>query len=143
MSSAIVWGYIHIILFVFWLGAELGVFVSTALIRRAQLSYDARVELLKVATITHIVPRACFAFILPVGIELTGAINVYPLTPGLQTAGWVTSAVWLLIIVAHVRTAGLPAASTLRHLDLFFKAVAGLGFVVYGPQLFGHWRSDR
>ncbi len=132
MSSAIVWGYIHIILVVFWIGAELGVFVSTALIRRAQLSYDARVALLKVATITHVVPRVCFALILPVGIELTGAINVYPLTPGLQTASWITSVIWLFIIVAHVCAAGFPAASTLRHLDLFFKTVAGLGLVVYG-----------
>ncbi len=132
MTSAIFWGYVHIILFVFWLGAELGVFVSTALMRRARMNYEARAALLKVATITHVVPRVCFALILPVGIELTGAINVYPLTPGLQTASWAISAVWLLIIIAHVRAAGFPAASTLRHLDLFFKAVAGLGFVVYG-----------
>lgn len=132
MSSALVWGYLHILLFVFWLGAELGVFVSTALLRNPRLSYDARLSLLNVATITHAVPRICFALILPVGVELTGAINVYPLTPGLQSASWILSGLWLLVIIAHVRTAGRPVADTFRHVDLFFQAVAGLGFVVYG-----------
>lgn len=132
MSSAIIWGYMHVALLVLWVGAELGVFVSTALIRRQHASYDARSAMLKASTIAQIIPRVCFALILPVGIELTGAINVYPLTPGLQTAGWTISVVWLMIIFIHIRATGLPAASTLRHADIFFKAVAGLGFVVYG-----------
>lgn len=132
MSDAVIWGSIHILLLLLWAAAELLVFVSTALIRRRQADYAARVRALKISTTASVVPRVCFALILPVGIELIGAINVYPLTPGLQTAGWAISVIWLLIIFAHVRAAGLPAAATLRHLDLFFKAIAGLGFVVYG-----------
>jgi hypothetical protein len=132
MSSAVIWGYIHVALLVLWVGAELGVFVSTALVRRERAALVTRKAELKVATNIHIVSRVCFALILPVGIELIGAINVYPLTPGLQTAGWVTAALWLLIICAHIRATGHPAASTLRHVDIFFKAIAGLGFVVYG-----------
>lgn len=132
MSGAVIWSFIHVALLVLWVGAELGVFVSTALVRRERASLGARRAGLTAATNTHVVSRVCFALILPVGIELIGAINVYPLTPGLQTAGWVISAIWLLIIFAHIRATGHPAASTLRHADIFFKATAGLGFVVYG-----------
>lgn len=132
MSNAAIWINIHISLLAVWMTAELCVFASTALIRRKGADYSMRVRALKISTAVHVVPRVCFALMLPAGIELIGAINVYPLTPGLQTAGWVVSVVWLLIVFAHVRAAGLPAAATLRHLDLFLKAIAGLGFVVYG-----------
>ena len=132
MSSSVAWDYLHILLLVFWLIAEFVIFACTAVIRRTQLSYNARVAILKVSNVTQIIPRVCFVFILPVGIELTEAINVYPLTPGLKTASWAICVIWLSIIIAHVHLAGSPAVTTFRHLDLFFKAIAGLGFVVYG-----------
>jgi len=132
MSSAIIWSYVHIAVLLLWVAAELGVFICTALIRREHANYDTRVALLERSTAIQIVPRICFALMVPIGIELIGANNVYPLTPGLQTTVWSVSVIWLLIIFAHVRAAGLPAAATLRHIDLFVKAVAGLGFVVYG-----------
>ena len=132
MNSVLIWSYMHIAVLLLWIAAEIGIFLCTVLVRRKHADYGARAALLKLSATVQIVPRVCFALILPIGIELIGAINVYPLTPGLQTAGWAVSIFWLLVIFAHVRAAGLPAAATLRHIDLFVKAVAGLGFVVYG-----------
>ncbi len=132
MSGATLWGYVHISLLVVWLVGEIGITASMIAIRRARVDYEKRARALKFASATSVVPRVCLVLLFPVGVELTGAINVYPLTPGLQTAAWVISGVWLVVIFAHIRAAGLPAAATLRHIHLFLEAIAGLGFVVYG-----------
>ncbi|MEQ9449016.1 MAG: hypothetical protein RLN70_08940, partial [Rhodospirillaceae bacterium] len=54
------------------------------------------------------------------------------LTPGLQSAAWIISVSWLAVIAVHTRSENQRVKNALRHVDLFFQAVAGLGFVVYG-----------
>jgi hypothetical protein len=132
MDSALLWGYVHMLLFVLWLGTDAGVFIATAFIKNPSRSFEARKTLLRTATAVHVVPRICFALILPTGVELTGAVNVYPLTPGLRLIAWAASAFWLIIIISGVCNRGKPLAANLRIVELVFQAFAGLGFVAYG-----------
>jgi len=131
-DSTAVWDYAHIVLFVFWLGTELGVFASTAAVKNAKLSFDARQALVRTARKIHVVPKVCFALILPVGIELTGAINVYPLSPGLRLFFWSAAGLWLLLILLKARSENTPLGTLLGYVEIAFQALAGAGFVVYG-----------
>jgi len=132
MENALLWGYVHMLLFVFWLGTDLGVLIALACVKNPTRSFETRQALVRMATLAHVLPRMCFALILPSGVELTGAMNVYPLTPGLRAASWAISAVWLLIIILSVRAQGKPLAANLRVVELVFEAFAGLSFVAYG-----------
>ncbi len=132
MNTTAVWDYAHIVLFVFWLGTELGVFAATAAAKNANLSFETRHAFVRIARNIHIVPRACFALILPVGIELTGAINVYPLSPGLRALFWSVAAAWLILIAVMARREGTPLATLLAYVEIAFQVLAGAGFVVYG-----------
>ncbi len=132
MDTALIWGYIHILLFVFWLGTDLGVFIATAYVKNPARSFETRKTLIRIAGMAHVVPRVCFALILPTGVELTGVINVYPLTPGLRAFSWAICAVWLTLIYLAVRNPGKPIAANVRIIELVFEAFAGLGFVTYG-----------
>jgi len=132
MESAHLWGYVHMLLFVVWLGAELGIFTAIASVKNPARGFETRKTLVRIATLAHAVPRVCFALILPTGVELTGAINVYPLTPGLRAASWIIGAVWVVVILMSARTQGRPLAANLRIVELVFQAFAGLSFVAYG-----------
>jgi hypothetical protein len=132
MDAAGLWGYAHILLFVFWLGTDLGVFFATALVKNPARSFETRKTLIRVAHMAHVLPRICFALIIPTGVELTRAINVYPLTPGLQSAGWGIAALWLALIFASVKWRGTPLAANLRIIEIVFEAFMGLAFVAYG-----------
>lgn len=132
MDSALIWGYVHILLFVLWLGPDLGVFIATVLVKDPNRSFEVRKMLVRVSILGHVLPRVCFALILPTGVELTGAINVYPLTPGLRAVSWAISIVWLIVILVGVRTQGKALGANLRIIELVFEAFAGLGFVAYG-----------
>ena len=132
MDSALLWGYIHILLFAVWLATGLGAFATIASVKNPSRSFEARARLVRTAHRIQVLPRICFALILPTGVELTGAINVYPLTPGLRVASWIIGAVWLLVIIVGVRAQGKPLAENLRIVELVFEAFAGLGLVAYG-----------
>lgn len=126
------WNYAHIVLFVFLLGTELGVLACTAAAKNAKLAFETRQAFVRKARKLHFIPRICFALILPVGIELTGAINVYPLTPGLKVLFWSAAAIWLLLIAAMARTDGTPVGALFGYIEIAFQALVGAGFVVYG-----------
>jgi hypothetical protein len=131
-SSTAIWDYTHIVLFIFWLGGEFGVFVCTAAAKNAKLAFETRQAFVRKARRLHLIPRVCFALILPVGIELTGAINVYPLSPGLRVFFWVVAIAWILLIVVMARREGTPMGALLGYIEIAFQALAGAGFVVYG-----------
>ena len=132
MESALFWGSVHMLLFVVWLATELGFFTAIACVKNPARSFETRARLVRIATLTHALPRMCFALMLPTGVELTGAINVYPLTPGLRVASWAIGAVWVGVILISARGQGRPLAANLRIVELVFQAFAGLSFVAYG-----------
>ena len=131
-DSTAIWDEAHIVLFLVWLAAELGVFVCTAALRNADLSFEARQAFLRRAGKLKVLPRLCFALILPVGIELTGAIAVYPLSLGLRMTFWIAGAAWLVLILVMERRNGTPLGALLGYIEMAFQALAGAGFVVYG-----------
>lgn len=131
-NNAHLWDYAHIILFAVWLAAEMGVFLWTAAAKNTRLSFDKRAASVRKARTLRILPRICFALILPVGIELTGALNVYPLSPGLKILFWSAGIIWLALIVVMARREDTPLGALLGYIEIAFQALAGAGFVVYG-----------
>ncbi len=131
-NSTLLWDYAHIALFVVWIAAAFGVMVHVAAAKNSKLPYEARQAAVGKARALDIIPRVCFALILPVGIELTGAINVYPLSPGLKILFWSGAAIWLALIFMIDRREGTPLGSLLGYIEIAFQALAGAGFVVYG-----------
>ena len=132
MDSASLWGTAHILLFAAWLATELAIFAVTARIKDAAQTFEARAGRMACADTLHVAARLCFALILPTGVELTGAINVYPLTPGLRAGSWIIGGVWLVIILVGAGRRGQPLGANLRIVELVFQAFLGLSFVAYG-----------
>ena len=48
----LVWQYLHILLFVFWLGGDVGVWLSMAFVRDARLSFETRARWTFTAALT-------------------------------------------------------------------------------------------
>jgi hypothetical protein len=113
-----VWKFIHILLFVYWLGADLGVFLLAKAAQRSDLTYDQRVLALRMALKIDILPRLSFALMFPVGLELSAAVGL--VEPGLATriVAWTVSAIWVAIVAGMVRTESGSAAAALRHANV-------------------------
>lgn len=127
-----VWGYIHILLFVFWLGADVGVFTSAVLAKNSKLSFETRANLLRLGLIVDCFPRACFALIFPVGLHLANGLGIYPVSTALFAFGWGLAAFWLTIITIAFVNEGKPIAKLCNNVQFILEAGLGLLFTIVG-----------
>jgi hypothetical protein len=100
---------IHILLFVFWLGTDVGVFYMGMLIQQESLSLETRGTLGKVMHVLDQFPRTCLILMIPVAIGLVrvggwgfGDVSVAVL--------WLVAAVAIVWAAASIWAIGFHAA---------------------------------
>lgn len=92
------WLYLHILLLVFWVGTDLGVFLAARYSERASLSYETRATVLQVGMVLDRLPRSALAIIIPSGLSLAAAAGIMQ-PPGLLIPlGWLVGAIWIIIL---------------------------------------------
>jgi hypothetical protein len=130
-----IWKFLHILLLVYWLGADLGVFILARAARRADLSFDQRALLLKYGMIIDQLPRVCLALMLPVSLHLVDSAGYGDVPPALFVLGWAVSAAWLWLLYALGKSEGTPRQQQLGTINLAGQGVFGLVVTVAGLAL--------
>jgi hypothetical protein len=124
MITAIdVWKFIHILLFVYWLGADLGVFLLALTSKRSELSFAERALALKMAMVIDVMPRLSFALMFPVGLELAAAKGYVEPTALVRAVSWLISAVWVGIVIGMTKLEGKPVAHSLAKANAALHAI--------------------
>ena len=123
------WKWLHILLLVFWLGADVGVFICGSWIRRTDLTAAERIILLRVSAVIDLWPRVSAALMLPVGATL--AQTWLPGMPvGWVLAAWGVAAVWLGLTFAGIRLFGTAAGERIQTItNVFLVALAAVCLV--------------
>jgi hypothetical protein len=95
--------YVHLLLFVLWLGADVGVFLLGQHFRKRTLySLDQRIALLKLLVIVDLTPRTAWALMVPLSLTISQLGHWWAVPVGLIVAAWVVAAIWLwLVFDAH------------------------------------------
>ncbi len=125
MEPLLVWGYVHILLFVFWLGADVGVFLSAVMAKDSSMKFESRAAIMKLGLLVDLFPRTCFALILPVGLHMTRDFGLYPVPGWMLIVSWIIAAVWIWAFMTGYRNEGKPLAVTLAKAQLVFEGVMG------------------
>jgi hypothetical protein len=128
----LLWAYAHILLLVYWLGADVGLFLVMAWIKDRRLDYATRVTLIRLAFYIDLAPRTCVALILPVGMHLAAGLGVAVIPGWLFALAWVIGLGWTALHVALVVRKGTPLAARLRRLNNAWEFVAGALFIGIG-----------
>lgn len=97
MSSYIIWKYAHILMFVFWVGTDMGVFLAARRCTDPKLSFVTRVTLLHMALRIELLPRTMWKAALPFGVMLSRDMGLLPISAGAVVAVWIFSLVWWAI----------------------------------------------
>jgi hypothetical protein len=138
MEDYLVWGYIHILLFVFWLGADVGVFLSAVYAKKSDLSFETRATIMKLGLIIDFLPRICFALIFPVGLHLAESLGLYDVPSWLFIAGWAIGIGWIAMVMVIGKNEGKPLAEKLMMAQFGLEGVLGTVYVAIGLwSLFG------
>ncbi len=134
--------YFHLLLFVLWLGGDLGVFVLGQHFRKRSYSLPERLTLLKLLVAIDLGPRSAWALMVPMSLTLLYAGNWWPGLPILVVIlGWAIGLYWLwLVWDAHAHDMTPRAARNRRIeawlrslLTVFYVALGGLSLVAGAP----------
>ena len=137
--------FVHVLLFGYWLGSDLGVFFCDSQLTREDLSLDERLRVREIRRNLDMAPRTCAPLILPIGFNLA----VYH---GSQITGWwlvliwALSLSWLAMLWAGWRTIGTPREQALNKANqvLFFlvafaMAILGVYALITGEPVPQVW----
>jgi hypothetical protein len=95
--------YVHLLLFVLWLGADVGVFLLGQHFRRRMVyTLEQRIALLKLLVIVDLTPRTAWALMVPLSLTISLVGNWWPVWPPIVWISWAIAAGWLwLVFDAH------------------------------------------
>ena len=95
--------YGHLLLFVLWLGADVGVFLLGQHFRKRTLySLDQRIALLKLLVIVDLTPRAAWALMVPMSLTISAMGGWWDVPSWWIVVSWAIAASWLwLVFDAH------------------------------------------
>lgn len=112
--------YLHILLFVYWLGGDAGVFYSSTFVTNPKLTRDQRLTAFKIFVNLDMLPRYCLALMLTVGGVLAEFIGYDH--PAWQTAAIVAlGPIWVWVVhTIHVKE-GTEFGRKLANLDKQFR----------------------
>ncbi len=96
-ESFIFWKYLHIFMFVGWVGADMGVFLSAKKSLDTSLPFDTRIMLLHTALRIELIPRTMWKAALPLGVMLSREMGLLDISNMGLAAVWVFSIVWWAI----------------------------------------------
>ncbi len=141
-----IWVFIHVMLLVYWLGGDLGVFVLARAAKRADLSFAERAFALKMAVKIDVIPRLCFTVMFPIGLHVAASGGWLEVPTWAYVISWTIAAGWIALLVAIGRNEGKPLAETLNRVHLAFQGVMlvvigwlGLQAVLGNGPLPGGW----
>ena len=122
----------HVLLFVYWLGGDLGVFYSSFVVADAKQSVASRVTAAKILVALDQVPRICLVLILPVGLMLAHRTQLLPLTSSMIVVICLATLFWLGLIVAlHVvHTRALTIVDTVFRVGVAASALGAAGIAL-------------
>lgn len=110
----------HLLLFVYWLGGDMGVFYSSGMVIDPKLSNSARVTAAKIMIDLDFVPRICMTLMLTVGGLLVGYNGIeHPLW---QKVGFIALGPgWLAMVVYLHYAHGTPLSKVVTKVDFWFR----------------------
>lgn len=116
--------YIHLLLFVLWLGADVGVFVLGQHFRKRHIySLQERLTLLKLLVIVDMTPRTAWALMVPLSLSVATAGGWVVLPNWLVILAWIIGGIWLFLVWdAHLHDQ-TPRAKRDRAIEFWIKIV--------------------
>lgn len=125
--------FVHLLLFVLWLGADVGVFVLGQHFRKHTIyTLDQRLALLKLLVEVDMVPRSAWALMVPISLSIV-RLGGFWLMPGWLLAGaWMLGAIWLWLVWDAHRHDQTPRAKRNRAIELYLKIALAVFYLALG-----------
>jgi hypothetical protein len=123
--------FLHVLLFAYWLGSDLGVFVCGLFARSKTITPDARGHLMEAGALIDMAPRTCLVLMAPVGLTL--AVGYGSPIHGVPLAlVWVAALAWLWLVWQVHFKHDQPLGKLLWKIDFGIRSLVMAAFVAFG-----------
>ncbi|MEL6876635.1 MAG: hypothetical protein AAGL68_00870 [Pseudomonadota bacterium] len=127
--------YAHLLLFVLWLGADVGVFVLGQHFRRRETyTLDQRIALLKLLVEIDMVPRSAWALMVPLSLSVVDLGNWWDVPIWLLVGAWVIGLFWLWLVWDSHWHDQTPRAARNRAIEGWLRWIIGGFYLWLGGQ---------
>lgn len=126
---------LHIVLFVYWLGGDLGVFYSSRFVMKKELSPETRSISAKIMMGCDMAPRFSLILFGASGVTLMyyGPLGDKFFLNGWGLAAvWVATLIWVYLSLQEARTSGQASHHVFHRADLVVRWVAALVLMGFG-----------
>jgi hypothetical protein len=123
--------FFHVVLFAYWLGADLGVFVCGRLSNRRSLSDEVRAGIRKAGQIIDMGPRTALVLMVPAGLTLASQYGL-PVDGRMLALIFAASLLWLWMVWAIFLEPRTPRGQLLWKVDMALRTALTLAFIGYG-----------
>ena len=142
-DSAVVHGFsmftvaiiLHIVLFVYWLGGDLGVFYSSRFLMKKEYQPETRMIAAKIMMGCDMAPRFSLILFGASGVTLMyyGPLGDKSfLTWWMVALAWIATLVWVFLSLQEARTAGKASHHFFHTGDMVVRYIASIGLVLIG-----------
>jgi Na+/H+ antiporter NhaC len=121
MDWQVFWIFVHVVLFVYWLGADISVFITSLRVKNANYSKETRQALVKVLNFVNWFPVAANMFMLPVGLTLANGLGISPVTGVWLLLVWAAAIAWFWLIWQAGTRRGTPEGKRYSTIDLYLR----------------------
>ncbi|MEE4207242.1 MAG: hypothetical protein V2I39_13190 [Erythrobacter sp.] len=127
--------YVHLLLFVLWLGADVGVFVLGQHFRkREKWSLDQRIALLTLLVEVDMVPRSAWALMVPLSLSVVDMGGWWDVPAWLLAGAWFLGLFWLALVWDSHRHDQTPRAARNRRIEGRLRWLIGGFYLWLGGQ---------
>ena len=114
---------LHVLTFVYWVGADLGVFYSARLVVNPKYSPETRAAVLKLLARIDMIPRYMLLLTFPVGATLAANLGYSPIDGIWLYLVWAAAVAWIVMVWQIHHREGNESARTLTRLDLIMRLI--------------------
>lgn len=127
--------FAHILLFVFWLGTDVGVFLAAKISEKSELSVETRSTVLGLGMVLDRLPRSALTLIVPTGLQLAVNTGQLAVGGGIVTAVWAIGLAWLIILWVGFLNPQSPTEQRVMLFNFVMNALAAIAVTAYAVVL--------
>lgn len=113
--------FFHILLFVFWLGGDLGVAILGDHFRKRTYSIEERLTILKLLVINDLGPRFAWALMIASTISLVAVGGYWDVPLWGVALSWIVSIAWVWLVLAIHNAGQTPRGAQMRKIEFYLK----------------------
>ena len=113
--------YLHLVLFAYWLGGDLGTFLASRQVANTELSPESRRTALRIMLACDMGPKLAMPLVLPSGLHMAASGGVLSVSTAALAPIWVVCLCWFAWVLTIYLKEGSLLAGRLTRFDLYFR----------------------